>query len=137
MRSSTLMPLGFALASLIFASLTPSSAAQATKEKKDPFPKGCVSCHAKVPDGDHRLNVMLSKAKHPNLAAVKNVPSDCLRCHKPAAKKPTFGEMVHKQHFGRGAASVFVQKFAGDCAHCHDMNQTTGKVTNKSGAKNW
>lgn len=107
------------------------------KGAKDPFPDGCVSCHAKVPDGDHRLNVMLGKVKHPNMASVKTVPGDCVRCHRPAAQKPSFGQMVHRQHFSRGEASEFVKKFRGDCAHCHDMDGKTGKVTNKSGPKNW
>lgn len=106
-------------------------------QKKDPFPSGCVSCHAKVPDGDHRLNVELKKVKHVGIASVKTVPGDCVRCHKGSATKPKFSAVVHKSHYGRGARSLFNKRFKGDCTHCHEMNGKTGGVTTKSGAKNW
>jgi hypothetical protein len=107
----------------------------ARQDSKDPFPNGCVSCHAKVSDGDHRLQAMLAKKKHASLANVVNVPGDCMKCHK--SKSPTFGQSVHKQHFGRGSASAFVEKFKGDCSHCHRVDPKTGKATFKSGKKNW
>jgi len=137
MRTPSVVLFAFAVSAMLTGAFALVVDPLNQKGAKDPFPDGCVSCHAKVPDGDHRLNVMLGKAKHPNMASVKNVPTDCARCHKPSAQKPSFGEMVHKQHFGRGEASVFVQKFKGDCAHCHEMNAKTGKVVSKSGPKNW
>lgn len=102
---------------------------------KDAYPNGCVSCHVKGADGDHRLAADLTQLKHPSLSMVKNVPADCLKCHR--SRKPAFGPLIHVAHFGKGAGSIFNQKFGGNCAHCHTMNAKTGVAANKSGPKNW
>lgn len=122
-------------AGALFAGLAGPAAGQ--KPPTD-FPAGCVGCHVKMPDGDHRLNAILGKVKgHPALGAVKSVPGDCIKCHKAAVKKTTFAESAHKAHFGKGAASLFNKMFKGECTHCHAMNPATGKTTLKSGPKNW
>lgn len=135
-RSLTFVAAAVAAAGL--AALGGTEPASAPLQPKDPFPKGCVSCHAKVPDGDHRLNAGISNIKgHPGLGAVKTVPGDCMKCHKPSAKKPTFAQAIHKAHYGKGAASNFNKLFKGECTHCHDLDAKTGTMTVKSGTKNW
>lgn len=107
---------------------------------KDAFPNGCVSCHiGKSPDGDHRLNIDLKKIKaHPDVTSmVKVVPKDCGKCHKAGPKPASLNAALHKVHYGREAASLFVKKFQGSCLHCHALNVKTGVMTMKSGTKNW
>ncbi len=53
----------------------------------DEHPNGCVDCHKVSGDNDHRLNAELANVEgHPKIdAIVKNVPQDCLMCHKEGA----------------------------------------------------
>jgi len=107
---------------------------------KDAFPKGCVSCHIqKSPLGDRRLNKDLKKIKrHPDVTAmVKNVPKDCGMCHKAGPTPAPLKSALHKAHYGKKAASLFVKKFQGSCLNCHALNTKTGAMTTKSGPKNW
>ncbi len=107
---------------------------------KDPYPNGCVSCHVKTPDGkDARIHLETKKVpKHPDISAiVKVVPTDCMKCHKPAVKTPTLGVAVHKAHFINGEKSVFATRFKGDCNTCHRLDVKTYKMGVKSGPKNW
>lgn len=128
----------YSVSAFCFALVVVPFTLSAPGQANDPFAKGCVSCHAKVPDGDHRLNAGIAKLKgHPGLGAVKSVPGDCMKCHKPSAKKPTFADVIHKAHYGKGAASVFNKTFKGECTHCHSLDLKSGKMTVKSGPKNW
>lgn len=106
---------------------------------KDPFPEGCVSCHVKLPDGrDMRLNAALKAVEgHPSVTAmVKSAPADCKKCHTKASGMGL--ELVlHKAHYGKGEKSHFVQEFGGSCLACHALDVKTGKMTVKSGPKNW
>lgn len=109
------------------------------EKAKDAFPNGCVSCHVDLGDGkDHRLNTLLGKvATHPKLTVIKNVPNDCGMCHKPGSKMEGFNTLMHKVHYGKQAESEFVKLFGGSCLNCHALDPKTGKVTPKSGPKNW
>ena len=110
----------------------------AKPEAKDPFKNGCVSCHVVLPDGtDKRLNTAIKAIKgHPALTMVKNVPGDCGKCHgKGKVSKLSFS--LHKQHYEKGEKSVFLKELKGSCTSCHSLDVKTGKVSVKSGAKNW
>ena len=106
---------------------------------KDAFPKGCVSCHVKASGGDLRLNVGLKKVKgHPDVAGmVKTVPKDCGMCHKAGPTPAPLKTALHKAHYGKKGASLFVKKYQGSCLSCHSLNTKTGAMTTKSGPKNW
>jgi cytochrome c551/c552 len=104
----------------------------------DGFPKGCVSCHIVASDGDKRLPTLLkSVKKHPAMGTVKTVPQDCIRCHKAAVKSIPFADSTHKSHYGKMTKSLFVERFRGDCLHCHAFDTKTGAMSVKSGPKNW
>jgi hypothetical protein len=127
---------------------------------KDDFPKACVDCHIKTPDGkDMRLGTLAKawatkvppgllakvspvmpkgvalKAKHPPLAAamLKDIPATCQKCHAAASKTmPPLAPMVHAIHFG-GDKNEFVSKFGGQCTHCHKVNAKAGVMGVPSG----
>lgn len=105
---------------------------------KDPFPNGCVSCHVITPDHrDMRLGPLLKTLKHRNVdAVVKIVPNDCGKCHRAGTEKG-LEKQFHKMHFGKKEKSVFVTEFGGQCLNCHALDPTTGKMTVKSGPRNW
>ncbi len=105
---------------------------------KDPFPNGCVSCHVVLPDGkDVRLNAALKMIKHPNVIGnVKKVPTDCGMCHKSGSSKGV-EKLIHKMHYGKKDKSTFVLEFGGQCLSCHSLDPATGKMSIKTGAKNW
>jgi hypothetical protein len=130
----------------------------------DPFPKGCVSCHAvdKAKGVDHRLSVALgqwtagkidagllakSKASAPAGVALKgkhpaaedsldDIPNTCLDCHDSGSKKaPPFSRLLHLVHLTGGTNSTFMTTFKGDCTHCHKLNAQTGEWSMPSGAE--
>jgi len=107
----------------------------------DEYPNGCVDCHKNQGAGkDYRLNVSLiaQDPKHPKIdAIVKKLPDDCLMCHKEGAKVSPLNLMVHKAHYEKGAKSPFVQSYQGACLSCHRLEAASGKMSVKSGAKNW
>jgi cytochrome c2 len=116
---------------------------------EDKSPNGCVDCHK----GDSDLLTVLAplktavppafaelakkaapegmalKGKHPDVAAKKNIPQDCLTCHKADSKlAPSLNRLAHLSHLVGG------EKFAkagGSCASCHKLNADTGAVTLK------
>lgn len=107
---------------------------------KDPFPKGCVSCHIKTPKGDERrLSADIRKVKgHPDVSQMmKVIPKDCAMCHKGGPKPAPINTAIHKAHYSKQSASLFVKQFGGSCLACHAMDAKTGAVTVKSGPKNW
>ncbi len=106
----------------------------------DEHPNGCVDCHSNQGQGkDYRLNVSLAKIQgHPKVdAIVKQVPQGCLICHKEAGKAGPLNIVLHKAHYAKSADSPFVQFYQGACLNCHKLDAASGKLTMKSGAKNW
>ncbi|MBI5708031.1 MAG: hypothetical protein HZC36_13700 [Armatimonadetes bacterium] len=104
----------------------------------DKFPNGCVDCHIKLPNEDVRLNVALKTVKHhPSVAGLKTIPTDCGRCHRDGSPAGVLKTVLHKAHFQKKAESKFVTMFQGNCLACHALDAATGKVTVKSGPKNW
>ncbi len=106
----------------------------------DEHPNGCVDCHSNQGQGkDYRLNVSLAKIQgHPKIdAIVKTLPDSCEICHKAAGKAGPLSIILHKAHYEKGADSPFVQFYQGACLNCHKLDIASGKLTLKSGAKNW
>lgn len=120
-----------ALVGLIVAAVSPSLPA-------DDFPNGCVGCHVVSGEGvDNRLFVKLDALGHlPIKGKVTQVPADCLGCHKSLGDPP-FSTLIHLAHFANQDTKVFVERFGGDCRHCHVMNKSTGLPELKNGEKNW
>lgn len=120
-----------AIAGLVVAAISPSLPA-------DDFPDGCVSCHVVLGEGmDKRLGVVLDAAGHrPIKGKVDRVPADCLECHK-SLDDPPFSTLVHLAHFSRPDTNVFLERFGGDCRHCHLMDTSTGRANLKTGQRNW
>jgi len=104
----------------------------------DDFPNGCVDCHVVLGEGmDKRLGVELDAAGHrPIKGKVNQVPADCLACHKSLGDPP-FSSLIHLAHFARPDTNVFVERFGGDCRHCHVMDDSTGFAGLKKGERNW
>ncbi len=101
---------------------------------KDDRPNGCVDCHVK----DLSLNTLLAKIKgHPNVSKiVKKIPDNCMMCHKGGGKAPALSLLSHKNHLG-DKSSDFLTKYNGQCLSCHQLNQATGEVKEKSAPANW
>ena len=120
-----------AMAGLVVAAISPSLPA-------DDFPDGCVSCHVVLGEGmDKRLGVVLDEAGHrPIKGKVDRVPADCLECHKSLGDPP-FSTLIHLAHFSRPDTNVFIERFGGDCRHCHVMDPSTGLAKLKTGQRNW
>ena len=104
----------------------------------DEFPSGCVSCHVVLPDGsDKRLGPVLADTGHVSLKGkVSRVPGDCIACHETKSETK-FRVLTHRAHFASPDKNVFVQRFGGDCRHCHVMDGTTGEPALKQGEANW
>lgn len=104
----------------------------------DDFPEGCVSCHVVLPDGaDKRLEKVLGEIGHRSLKGkVEKVPADCIACHGKI-DDPSFSSLIHMAHFDGPDANVFLQRFGGDCRHCHVMDGATGTAGVKEGKRNW
>lgn len=121
---------------LFFIGNTTNNIQASTAQGGDVYTDGCISCHIEGSDGDIRINTILETKypKHPKLAAIKNVPDDCAKCHKAGAKFGVLSEIIHKDHF---KSDKFANDLKGDCLSCHSMDKESGKVGNKSAAKNW
>lgn len=117
---------------------TPKTEGIAGLTSPDKFPKGCVDCHVKLPNEDVRLNALMKGIKgHPSVAGLKTIPTDCARCHRDGSPAPLLKTLLHKVHFEKKAESKFVTMFQGNCLACHSLEAATGKMTVKSGPKNW
>jgi hypothetical protein len=105
----------------------------------DDHPNGCVDCHKASGGNDYRLNVELANLDgHPKIdAIVKNVPQDCLMCHKEGAKAGPLNLITHKDHYRNPADNAFVNNYKGACLNCHSVAPGSGKMAVKSGPKNW
>lgn len=105
----------------------------------DEHPNGCVDCHKISGDDDYRLNVELANLDgHPKIdAIVKNVPQDCLMCHKEGAKAGPLNLITHKDHYRNPNDNAFIKYYQGACLNCHSVSPGSGKMAIKSGPKNW
>ena len=104
----------------------------------DDFPDGCVSCHVVLPDGaDKRLATILDEIGHLSLKGkVARVPADCIACHeKKSVTKSSV--LAHQAHFGTPEKNIFIERFGGDCRHCHAVDGETGEAALKQGDANW
>jgi len=142
-----------ALSLTIVAAVSAAARAIPTINAKDAFPKGCVDCHVKTPDGtDARLSTMLArwngkvdaktlaamqafvpkgftlKGKHPPVTAgVKSIPASCVKCHAANSKSiPPLAPLMHGIHLAKGDQSQFVKRFDGECTHCHKLQKANG-----------
>jgi len=104
----------------------------------DDFPNGCVSCHVVLPDGaDKRLAAVLDEIGHLSLKGkVARVPADCIACHEKKSDTK-FSVLVHQAHFGSPEKNIFIERFGGDCRHCHAVDGETGEAALKQGDPNW
>ena len=100
----------------------------------DPNPDGCVSCHK----GEMSLKNKLAELKHRSIdGKVTVVPTDCNSCHNEEQGLDTTASIAHSMHYASGSKSEFVTKHQGSCLNCHQLSTGDGKVTVKSGKKNW
>jgi len=106
--------------------------------RADDFPEGCVSCHVVLGDGsDKRLEKVLGEVGHRSInGKVDRVPADCAGCHEKV-DEPSFSSLIHKAHFDPAEGNIFLQRFGGDCRHCHAMDGATGTASVKEGSRNW
>jgi hypothetical protein len=106
---------------------------------KDDHPNGCVDCHTASGSNDYRLNAELAGVEgHPKIdAIVKNVPQDCLMCHKEGANAGPLSFIVHRDHYRNPADNAFVSHYQGACLNCHSVSPGSGKMSVKNGPKNW
>lgn len=122
----------------------------------DPYPNGCVSCHAldKGSGADERLSVALKawtagkieptlfakskaaapagltlKGKHPAAEdSLEDIPGACLDCHDAGSRKaPPFVRLMHLVHLTGGVNNAYVTTFKSDCMHCHKLDTQTGE----------
>lgn len=119
---------------------------------KDAYPNGCVDCHIAGKDGDMRMSSLMAKwvtavpepllgkakaassaaskikGKHPAMPNVKaNTPQTCLGCHKKGSTiAPPFAQLMHTVHLVGGAQNKYLTTYAGECTHCHKLDQKTG-----------
>ncbi len=104
----------------------------------DDFPDGCVSCHVVLPDGaDKRLAAVLDEIGHLALKdKVARAPADCIACHEKKSDTK-FSVLIHQAHFGSPDKNIFIERFGGDCRHCHAVDGGTGEAALKQGDANW
>ena len=106
---------------------------------KDAYANGCVSCH--IDDGagnGKRLSTLLAAVEgHPKVTVVSKVPADCAKCHKAGGGIEGFNTLMHKVHYAGLEKSEFLTFVQGSCLNCHSLDPKTGKMTIKSGPKNW
>lgn len=104
----------------------------------DRFPAGCVDCHVELPDRDVRIGPLLAGSGHPETDNhEKRIPDGCRTCHSEGGDGEALSAVLHRIHFGKGSDSHFVTEFGGNCLHCHEMDPASGRVTVKSGERNW
>jgi hypothetical protein len=79
---------------------------------------------------------MTLEGNHPPVtAALKDIPASCAKCHNANSKViPPFAPLMHGVHLAKGDQSEFVQRFQGECTHCHKLNKATGTWSLPSGA---
>jgi len=122
----------------------------------DAFPRGCVDCHAPIPEPPRDVRIstlmrswtsgadpkLLAKAraaapglelsgKHPEVLKVgDSIPSSCLGCHQRDSRTaPPFASLLHAIHLEGGEENVFLTVFQGECTHCHKVDLRTGRPT--------
>jgi hypothetical protein len=119
---------------------------------QDPFPRGCVDCHTQRDGLAAPLSVLMSRwyrgitprllqfaelsapaglrleGRHPRAErSLRDIPSGCLPCHGPNARRaPAFGPLVHMIHLQGGAENGFLSKFGGECTYCHKPDTARG-----------
>ena len=106
----------------------------------DAQPKACVDCHVNAGGKDFRLSAVLAglKGGHPDVSKlVRNVPSDCSKCHYASAKAPALGGMVHRNHYANLVNNDFLITDKGSCLTCHNIDLKSGKIGWKNGPANW
>lgn len=106
---------------------------------EDKYGNGCVDCHVDEGGNDRRISVVLkSFPEHPDVGVIMNtLPDDCYMCHKVGGAEAPINQITHKQHFENPGDNEFITKYEGTCLACHTVDLNTGKVTAKSGPKNW
>ncbi|WP_324715946.1 hypothetical protein U7230_11310 [Carboxydochorda subterranea] len=104
---------------------------------EDTHPNGCTDCHRKVsPDKDYSLPTeianMVKAGTHPKVSErmMKDLPKQCLTCHKPDSKHP-FAQVMHKAHLTGGAENHFISNYQGQCMNCHQLDPKTGSISVK------
>ena len=136
------------------AKVAPTVVVAAASEDK--VPNGCVDCHTgetdllkvlapfktAVPPAYTELakkaapEGMVLKGKHPDVAAKKNVPQDCLTCHKADSKMaPSLARLAHLVHLAGGEKSAAFTKAGGSCVSCHKLSADTGTMMLKMPTK--
>jgi hypothetical protein len=105
----------------------------------DKYPDGCVDCHKTIGDKDYRLKTGLVRiGGHSEMATiVRNLPRDCMKCHKVDSPAGYLGDIAHRDHYRNPSENDFVIVYKGDCLHCHGIDLESGKTTLKDGSKNW
>lgn len=121
----------------------------------DPFPNGCVDCHASYPDRDLdvRLSTFLARwrqgieprllamaqavspvgvelqGRHPDAAdSLASIPDACSSCHEQDPERaPPFAPLLHAIHLTGGSQNHFISEFNGECTFCHKLDQETGR----------
>jgi len=113
---------------------------------KDVYPQGCVDCHTAKANMPATIATLLSnpkaatkaqpfvpktftlKGKHPSVAAIKDIPAGCLKCHTATSKfAPPLPPIIHGIHLTGGDANPFLTTFGGECTNCHKFNDKTGQ----------
>jgi mono/diheme cytochrome c family protein len=101
-----------------------------------PYVQGCVDCHGK--DGTESIGALLGAMKHRNVdKQTTTVPGDCRECHSADGDYTPLSELAHLAHYENPGENAFIQKYGGNCLHCHTLDAKTGVVSVKSGPKNW
>jgi hypothetical protein len=156
-RVIRLAPIGLLLLATIATAAPPAARKIPGITVKDAYARACVDCHTGRPDMPAALSVIIKqwgtkvdpsllakaqasapkgmtlKGKH-IVAAVKDVPAACLKCHAKGSKiAPAFAMMMHTIHLTGGEANSFLTTFQGECTHCHKLNTTSGEWSIPSG----
>ena len=64
------------------------------------------------------------------------IPGICLTCHGVVEDAPDLGRLLHMIKYFRkrdGRPNHFLSIYGGSCAHCHDVDSSTGSVTLRQG----
>lgn len=106
---------------------------------KDTHPNGCIDCHKIEGSNNYTLPAELKKfPNHPDITnVVKNVPTDCLMCHRAGTTAGPLSQRLHKVHYQNPTTNHFISSFGGDCLNCHTLDLKTGVMGVKSGPANW
>ena len=76
-----------------------------------------MDCHKVSGSNDYRLNVSLAEIEgHPKIdAIVKNVPQDCMICHKAGTTPGPLSNIAHRNHYSNPANNSFITTYKGAC----------------------